>query len=211
MPSLIKEQFVIRYYEYAKKASEKSDMPILFALAQCALETGWAKHIKGNMMFGMKKGSGRNYGGWTERQTQLITTTEYSNSNNRKFPFIFYGYPIRANGKWKYKIKDVFRAYPSPLYSFIDWAGLLFQNRRYRYALQYKKDPYRFAEEIANAGYATDPNYARKVKRIMKDIEQIIALKKLNRKKTVPMIPIALMLISVAIIAVVVLKRNSNN
>ena len=33
--------------------------------------------------------------------------------------------------------------------------------------MRYKSDPYRFAEEIAAAGYATDPQYAHKLKIII--------------------------------------------
>ncbi len=203
-----KEKFVIRYYPFAKKASEKSGIPILFALAQSALESGWGKSAKGNMMFGIKKGSGKNYGGWSQGLTQLITTTEYSSVSSRSFPYIYPGYPVRtSSGKWKYKIKDTFRAYPSPFHSFLDWAGLLKKNTRYAMALRYKKDPYRFTEEVAKAGYATDPNYASKIKRLMKEIEHIIILKKLHKQKK-SFFPILFMTVGVAIVFVVVLKSN---
>ncbi len=205
----IKEHFVIRYYPYAKKAGKSSGIPVLFALAQSALESGWGKSIKGNMMFGIKKGSGKNYGGWSQGDSQLITTTEYSDSAFRHFPFIYPGYPVQtSSGKWRYRIKDVFRAYPNPFFSFIDWAGLLFRNTRYKYALQHKKDPYRFAEEVAKAGYATDPYYAEKVKRIMKEIEQIIVLKKLNKANKNNMLSMIVMGISVIIISIAILKNN---
>ncbi|WP_025663276.1 glycoside hydrolase family 73 protein [Aquimarina megaterium] len=205
-----KEQFVIRYYPYAKKASEKSGVPILFGLAQSALESGWGRSAKGNMMFGIKKGSGKNYGGWSKGDSQLITTTEYSSSPNRSFPFIYPGYPIQtSSGRWKYRIKDVFRAYPSPFFSFLDWAGLLFKNRRYRYAMQHRKDPYRFAEEVAKAGYATDPNYASKIKKIMKEIEQVIVLKKLDKRQKNIILPMAIMGISVITIIIAVVKSNT--
>jgi len=203
-----KEEFVIRYYPFAKKASEKSGIPVLFALAQSALESGWGKSAKG-MMFGVKKGSGKNYGGWSRGQTQLITTTEYANSASRSFPFIYPGYPVQqSNGKWKYKIKDVFRAYPNPFFSFMDWAGLLFNNSRYRNAMFHRKSPYRFAEEVAKAGYATDPKYASKVKRIMKEIEQIVVLKKLEKTKTNKLLPLMGMGISVMIIIIAVIKSD---
>ncbi len=203
-----KEKFVIQYYPYAKKASEQSGIPILFALAQSALESGWGKSAKGNMMFGIKKGSGRNYGGWSDRRSQLITTTEYANVSTRKFPYIYPGYPKRtSSGKWKYKIKDTFRAYPTPFHSFMDWAGLLKKNGRYVLALRYTKRPYRFAEEVAKAGYATDPNYAAKVKRLMKEIEHIIILKKLHKRK-MSMAPIVLLTISAALVFVMVMKSN---
>lgn len=205
--SLIKEQFVIRYYPYAKKASEKSGIPVLFALAQSALESGWGKSAKGNMMFGVKKGSGKNYGGW-QGHSQLITTTEYSSVSTRNYPFIYPGYPIQtASGKWKYRIKDFFRAYPSPFFSFIDWAGLLIKNSRYRNAILHRNDPYRFADEVARAGYATDPNYASKVKSIMREIEQIIVAKGLHKRSPNFLIPMGMIGVSILIIVVAVFKN----
>lgn len=208
--SSIKETFVLQYYPYAKKASEKTGIPVIFALAQSALESGWGKSAKGNMMFGIKKGSGKNYGGWSGQGTQLITTTEYLSTATRRFPFIYPGYPIQqSNGKWKYRIKDVFRAYPNPFFSFIDWAGLLFKNSRYSYAMGFRKDPYRFAEEVAKAGYATDPNYASKIKRIMKEIEQIVVLNKLDKKEASIVLPMAIMGMSVIVIIIAVFKSNS--
>ena len=124
----MKQQFVQTYYPYAKEAEERTGIPALFGLAQCALETGWGKTIKGNMLFGMKVGSGRNYGGW-QGDKQLIKTTEYSSISTKWFPVILSGFPVQlSSGKWKYRVLDEFRAYVSPLHSFIDWAELLKSN-----------------------------------------------------------------------------------
>lgn len=38
--------------------------------------------------------------------------------------------------------------------------------------MKVKEDPYRFAEEVAKAGYATDPNYASSLKAVIKTIER---------------------------------------
>ena len=73
----------------------------------------------------------------------------------------------RADGKYLYIVRDWFRKYDSPEESFTDHALLLSQHPRYQKAMRYKSDPYRFAEEIAAAGYATDPQYARKLKIII--------------------------------------------
>jgi len=37
-----------------------------------------------------------------------------------------------------------------------------------------RNDPYRFAEEVAKAGYATAPDYATKVKGVMGQIESLV-------------------------------------
>ncbi len=208
--SSIKEQFVIRYYPHAQKASERSGIPALFALAQSALESGWGKTIKGNMLFGVKKGSGKNYGGW-QGHSQLITTTEYSSTATRRFPFIYPGYPILLpSGKWKYKIKDVFRAYASPMFSFLDWSGLLLRNSRYQSAMRYKNNPYQFAEAVARAGYATDPNYSKKVKALIREIEVIVKAKGLHKRKKRQqkiIAPMLIMGISVLVIVTAILKN----
>jgi len=169
-----KQDFVTKFYPFAKQAAQQTGIPVLFALGQSALESGWGKHAPGNMLFGIKVGSGNNFGGWTGKR-QLITTTEYSSRSNLNFPFIYEGYPKRiAGGKWKYRIKDYFRAYPTPLEAFLDWGGLLSKAKRYRPAMSFASDPYRFAEKIIKAGYATDPNYVSKVTGIMQDIESLL-------------------------------------
>jgi flagellar protein FlgJ len=209
-----KESFVKKYYQHAKKAERKTGVPVLFALAQSALESGWAKRSPNNMLFGMKKGSGRNYGGW-KGDKQLISTTEYSKKSSLTFPFIFPGYPVKtSSGKWKYKVKTYFRAYPTPSHSFMDWAGLLSKASRYRYAMNNKEEPYRFAEEVAKAGYATAPSYADKVKRVMSEIEKIIVktgVAKKNHWKVILPIGIALAVTSLIIYGVISYNDKKTN
>ena len=171
---MTKDEFVNTYWPAALDAQRSTGVPAIFALAQSALETGWGKHTPGNLMFGLKVGSGRNYGGYTG-QVQWLTTTEYASSDTAAFPYIYPGYPIEeAQGRWKYRIKDKFRAYPSPKEAFVDWAGLLSSNARYQKALQVKEDPFAFTEAIAKAGYATDPFYAEKVQGVMRQIMAMI-------------------------------------
>lgn len=194
------ESFVKQYYKHAKKAERKSGVPALFALAQSALESGWGKHAPKNMLFGMKVGSGRNYGGWTGEE-QLISTTEYSSKSGLRFPFIFPGYPIISTaGKWKYKVKDYFRAYPTPFHAFMDWAGLLSKNSRYHKAMQSRGDPYRFADEVAKAGYATSPTYADKVKGVMNEIKEILKTKGVKKNPWKVIIPVAVLAVGTGLI-----------
>lgn len=213
----MKQAFINTYYPFAKQTEEKTGVPALFALAQSALESGWGKHAPKNMLFGIKVGSGRNFGGWNGDR-QLITTSEYSNKSTLNFPFIYDGFPKRlSSGKWHYKIKDYFRAYPSPLNSFLDWAGLLSKASRYAKAMQNKSDPYRFAEEVAKAGYATDPSYANKIKSIMRDIEKdlpktvstqnISNESDLLNKAKKNILPVVLLLLGTSIVAFTLLKN----
>lgn len=133
------------------------------------------------MLFGVKVGGGKSFGGW-QQDKQLITTTEYGDNPNLKFPYIYPGYPVKEGNRWRYMIKDYFRAYPSALHTFLDWAGMLSQASRYSKAMQHQQDPYRFAEEIVKGGYATDPNYTAKVTSIMNQIAGFVAQQEGNQK-----------------------------
>ncbi|WP_410477452.1 glycoside hydrolase family 73 protein [Paenibacillus sp. B2(2019)] len=56
-----------------------------------------------------------------------------------------------------------FRSYSSVAGSFADHSDFLLKNSRYRFALS-KENPYEFANELQRAGYATDSQYANKLK-----------------------------------------------
>jgi len=68
---------------------------------------------------------------------------------------------------------SLFRKYDTAEESFTDHAKLFLTNKRYAKALQVKTDPYKFAEEVAKAGYATAPNYADSLKTLIKEIEKV--------------------------------------
>ena len=157
------KDFVNKYLPYAKQAEEKTGMSAVAILAQAAIETGWAEVVFGNMMFGQKDFDGIN------GNEQLLTTTEYSRRSDLKFPVIISVKPVVINGRpmFKYKVKDYFRKYKTPEESFTDHANFILSNKRYSAALKVKSDPIKFLEEIAKAGYATDPNYASTLKKIV--------------------------------------------
>jgi len=144
--------FVQTYLPFAQ-ASEKYGVPALFALAQSAIETGWGKSTPGNMMFGIK--ANNNWNG----KKQLLKTTEYHSDKSRSYPEIISIEKIGDN-KYKYIVKDYFRAYNSPAESFSDHANFLIVNKRYSNAFNYSNNPELFAIEIAKAGYATASTYA---------------------------------------------------
>ena len=51
--------------------------------------------------------------------------------------------------------------------SFKDYIDFITNNQRYDQALQQSNNAERYIEELQQAGYATDPRYAEKVKTIM--------------------------------------------
>lgn len=163
------DQFVEKYYPYAERMEKDFGVPALVAMAQSALETGWGKHAPGNMMFGMKTGKSWKGG------KQLLTTTEYHSTDKVKYPEILS--ITKVSGKrFKYRVKDWFRKYKSPYDSFVDYARLLKRRSRYAKAFDYTDDPYRFAQEIARAGYATAPDYYSRLRNIMYTIKKKASL-----------------------------------
>lgn len=143
------EDFIASLYPYAKDVEQKTGIDARLMLAQSALETGWGKYpiLKANgqpsfNLFGIKS-----HAGW-QGETAHITTTEYRGG-------------IAMNEKAN------FRAYTSYRESFRDYADFLQSNARYQDALEHVEQPRQFAEKLQQAGYATDPNYANKINRIM--------------------------------------------
>ncbi len=124
-------------------ANEKRfGVPRLFTLAQQLVESSWSLQKLGNNFFGIKAGAG-----WKGSQN-LQKTHEYDAQGN------------------KYNTADTFRAYPTEAAAYEGHAQFLRTNARYRAAFQ-TKDPVAFADAIARAGYATDPNYFTKLRNVI--------------------------------------------
>lgn len=160
------EQFIKTFMPFAKQTEQKTGISALVIMAQAALESGWASKAIGNMMFGVKASKDT-----PADKRQLITTTEYLKTDNVKFPEVI-SITKQKNGLFKYIVKDWFRKYDTPEESFTDHASFFLKNKRYAKALTVKSNAYKFAEEIAAAGYATDPNYATTLKSVIKSIER---------------------------------------
>jgi flagellar protein FlgJ len=134
---------------HANEASRATGIPAKFMLGQAALETGWGKReIRGadgstsHNLFGIKA-----TGNWTGKTVE-VATTEYENGVAQKK-------------------MEKFRAYDSYADSFRDYANLLKNNPRYQNVIANGKDATAFAQGLQAAGYATDPNYAAKLSRII--------------------------------------------
>ena len=160
------KEFIKKYKPFALETERKTGISHLFILAQSALETGWGNSAPGNMMFGVKAKAGT-----PPEKRQLVQTTEILDTDKAKFPVII-SIEKRPDGKFKYTVKDWFRKYDSPEESFTDHANLFLKNKRYAKALLVRSDPYKFAEEVAQAGYATEPTYADRLKGVIRTIEK---------------------------------------
>lgn len=161
------KEFIKQYKPFALETERKTGISHLFTLAQAALESGWGERGVGNNFFGIKATKDT-----PANNKQLFKTTEVLNAPNLgyKFPQVMSIYQL-SSGKYKYEVKDWFRKYDTPEECFTDHAQFFFKNKRYAKALLVKADPYKFAEEVAKAGYATATNYADSLKKIIKMLE----------------------------------------
>lgn len=142
--------FQEKMHEHAHAAEQTTGVPAKFMLGQAALETGWGKRMiknadgtSSNNLFGIKAGPG-----WKGKVATAVTT-EY------------------VNGKPQTRVEK-FRAYDTPADSFRDYARLIANNPRYEKVVASGGDAESFAKGLQRAGYATDPNYAAKLTRLIK-------------------------------------------
>ncbi|WP_435946147.1 flagellar assembly peptidoglycan hydrolase FlgJ [Dryocola sp. BD586] len=144
--------FIARLLAPAMDASKKSGIPHQLIIAQAALESGWGnqeiltKEGKTSYnLFGIKA-----TGGWKGDTTE-ITTTEYIN-----------GVPQ--------KVKEAFRVYGSYSEALSDYAALLANNPRYQNVTR-APSPEHAARALQSGGYATDPQYAKKLISIIQQVK----------------------------------------
>jgi flagellar protein FlgJ len=142
------DDLVARFGAAARAASAASGLPAALILAQAALESGWGRReIRGDdgsrsfNLFGIK--ADRSWRG----PVVETATTEY-----------VAGVPQRGRAR--------FRAYASYHEAFADYAKFITGNPRYA-SVSASTDATQAAHRLQRAGYATDPEYANKLVRIM--------------------------------------------
>lgn len=140
--------FVDRLLPAAVAAEQSTGIPAHFMVAQAALETGWGKseprRADGSPSFnsfGIKAGAD-----WRGPIAEATTTEVIAGLAQSRV--------------------ERFRAYGSHEEAFRDYASLLAGNPRYAAVLG-AQEPARFARGLQAAGYATDPQYAAKLERII--------------------------------------------
>lgn len=170
---MTQKDFIKTYKPFALESEQKTGISAIFILAQAGLESAWGKSPIGNNFFGIKVPKSL-VSSTPKEKKQLLRTTEVLSSPNEKskFPEVI-SITKRTDGKYLYVVRDWFMKYANPEECFTDHANFFFRNKRYAKALEVKADPYKFAEEIAKAGYATAPNYAESLKTLIKEIEKI--------------------------------------
>lgn len=125
----------------ADAAEKKFGIPSSFTIAQGALESGWLTSrlsLEANNVFGIKADKS-----WIGK-VFIMPTREFLNHTW-----------ITEFAHWRH--------YDSLADCLADHAQFFLSNHRYATALQFPHDGKRFAEEVAKAGYATDPEYSHKI------------------------------------------------
>ena len=143
------EAFVKTLWPHARRAADELGTRPELLISQAALETGWGKHmIRGAdgsnsfNLFGIKADSG-----W-QGDRAVTETVEFRDGLMRRE-------------------RATFRAYDSLADSVSDYVDFLQSNPRYQEVLNSGADAPAFAQALSEAGYATDPDYAGKINRIM--------------------------------------------
>jgi flagellar rod assembly protein/muramidase FlgJ len=124
----------------AQASMRASGVPASFIVAQAALESGWGESRlarEGNNLFGVKA-----HASW---RGDILTL------NTREF----------LNGSW-ITVPAHWRQYADWSECLLDHAAFLQQNPRYAACFECSSGE-TFAQAVARAGYATDPDYAAKL------------------------------------------------
>jgi len=144
-----RDEFVSDLLPFAEKAAATLGLDPKVLIAQAALETGWGQRVirdgngvSSNNLFGIKA-----TGNWNG-DSLTIPTLEYENgaASRRREPF---------------------RAYDDLSSGFDDYVKLITGSERYSTAIENSANPEAYLDALQEAGYATDPNYAGKIKAIL--------------------------------------------
>jgi flagellar protein FlgJ len=145
-----REAFIAKLMPHATEAARELGVDPRNLIAQAALETGWGRSEPGgdsHNLFGIKAGP-------SFRGERVQANTEEFAS----------GVVSRVDAN--------FRAYGSPRESVEDYVRVIRDNPRYAGALNTGSDVQAFANALQRGGYATDPDYARKLVAVAAEVEQ---------------------------------------
>ncbi|MCB1623297.1 MAG: flagellar assembly peptidoglycan hydrolase FlgJ, partial [Pseudomonadales bacterium] len=140
-----RNDFVRELWPHAEAAGRELGVDPRLLIAHAALETGWGRSLPADAdgrvsfnMFGIKA-----TGKWQGAAVGSRT--------------------LEFDGGVAVARTERFRAYDSPADSFQDYVALLRGNVRYQQVLGTGADARAFARGLQAAGYATDPDYAKKL------------------------------------------------
>lgn len=142
------EEFIEKVKPFAEKAAAELNVSTDVLLAQAALETGWGKHLihdaQGNNSFNLFNIKAT---GWAGKSVAVNSLENRQGITQQE--------------------RSAFRQYDNYTQGFADYVSLIKNNPRYKEALVAGEDSVGYADALQKAGYATDPEYADKIKRLL--------------------------------------------
>jgi flagellar protein FlgJ len=153
------QNFIQGLLPQAQQAGQQLGVAPSNLIAQAALETNWGRSLphdgsghSSNNLFGVKA-----TGSWDGASVSALTGE------------------AAADGATT-RVVAPFRSYADATQSFQDYVSLLRNNPRYAAALNTGGDAHAFATGLQRGGYATDPDYARKVSAVANNISGYLAM-----------------------------------
>ncbi|QDF75913.1 MULTISPECIES: flagellar assembly peptidoglycan hydrolase FlgJ [Shewanella] len=147
-----REAFVKAIYPHAEQAAKALGTSPEVLIAQSALETGWGQKMvrradgqPSNNLFNIK--ADRRWDG----ERAGVSTLEFE-----------HGVAVKQRAD--------FRVYQDIKQSFDDFVSFISEGARYQEAMEQAANPAAFIRGLQDAGYATDPDYADKVIKVMQAV-----------------------------------------
>ncbi|MCG9745847.1 flagellar assembly peptidoglycan hydrolase FlgJ [Shewanella sp. Isolate8] len=151
-----REAFVKAVYPHAEQAAKALGTSPEVLIAQSALETGWGQKMvrradgqPSNNLFNIK--ADRRW----EGERAGVSTLEFE-----------HGVAVKQRAD--------FRVYQDIKQSFDDFVSFISEGARYQDAMEKAANPAAFIRGLQDAGYATDPDYADKVIKVMQTVTQAV-------------------------------------
>jgi flagellar protein FlgJ len=153
------QSFIKGLWPQAQQAGLQLGVDPTNLIAQAALETNWGRSMphdgsghSSNNLFGVKA-----TGSWSGTSVQSVTSE------------------VAADGSTSGTLAP-FRSYADETQSFQDYVSVLRNNPRYAAALNTGSNAQAFAAGLQRGGYATDPDYVRKVSAVATNISGHLAM-----------------------------------
>jgi peptidoglycan hydrolase FlgJ len=154
-----RQSFIQGLWPQAQQAGQQLGVAPSNLIAQAALETNWGRSLphdgnghSSNNLFGVKA-----TGSWDGASVPALTGEAAADGTATS-------------------VMAPFRSYADATQSFQDYVSILRNNPRYAAALNTGGDAHAFATGLQRGGYATDPDYARKISAVASNISGYLAM-----------------------------------
>jgi len=160
--------FIREVWPQAQQAGAELGVAPTSLVAQAALETDWGRSVprdasgrSSHNLFGIKAGAA-----WKGQSVSTVTQ-EFAGAPQTAGP--------SSDPQAARPTVASFRAYSGRGESFRDYVALIGSDPRYAHALNTGDDVHAFASALQRGGYATDPDYARKLSAVAGSVASALA------------------------------------